>query len=193
MSSAVAPDHGGTGPNANPVGEPSDERRIQLDISIAEPRWGDVISDAVSVCDEAAQAAFQESEVCPDLAEASLVLADDIFVAGLNKQYRDREGPTNVLSFASCNNVAELDMLPSGMPAMLGDIVIAYETTTCEATESGIAVENHLRHLVVHGVLHLLGYDHTTDGEAAVMEPLETRILARLGVADPYAMEQSNA
>jgi probable rRNA maturation factor len=119
-------------------------------------------------------------------AEVAVLLCDDATIAALNAQWRGREEPTNVLSFpappasdpAAPNPVA---------PIHLGDIAIACETVVREAREQGRTVSQHLAHLAVHGFLHLLGYDHQTDGEAERMEGLEREILASLGISDPYA------
>jgi probable rRNA maturation factor len=116
-------------------------------------------------------------------AEASVVLADDRMVRGLNATYRGKDAPTNVLSFP-------FQTPPGGVPEdapYLGDVVLAAETIAREAAERGIAPTAHLQHLVVHGLLHLLGFDHATDVEAEQMERIEIEILARLGIADPYA------
>lgn len=113
-------------------------------------------------------------------AELSLVLADDATVRALNARWRDKDAPTNVLAFAT-------DEKPViGKPVLLGDVVLAYETVAREAKAQGKSLADHLRHLVIHGVLHLLGYDHVAAVPAKRMEALETRILASLGVADPY-------
>jgi len=112
--------------------------------------------------------------------ELSLVLADDAMVAQLNRQWRGRSGPTNVLAFASEERASP----PA--PLLLGDVVLAYETVTREAKDQGKPLADHFRHLVIHGVLHLLGYDHEAAGPARRMERIETRVLATLGVADPY-------
>ena len=109
---------------------------------------------------------------------ATLALADDALVRDLNRRFRGKDKPTNVLSFPS-GEVA------SGAP--LGDIVVARETLEREAALDGKPIDHHLMHLVVHGLLHLLGYDHESDDEAEAMERLETAILAELGVPDPYA------
>jgi probable rRNA maturation factor len=116
-------------------------------------------------------------------AELSVLLCDDDIIAGLNARWRGQERPTNVLSFPA-------PPLPGAAPdgkVPLGDIAIAYETVAREAGEQGKPVADHLSHLVVHGFLHLLGYDHHMDGEAEQMERLERDILARIGIADPYA------
>ncbi|MGH7122804.1 MAG: rRNA maturation RNase YbeY, partial [Stellaceae bacterium] len=114
--------------------------------------------------------------------EVSVVLADDALLRRLNRQWRRIDAATNVLSFPSLDQE-----LPPRAPFLLGDVVVAYETVSREAQEQGKELADHLRHLVVHGVLHLLGYDHDEPGEAEQMEALETQVLARLGVADPYA------
>jgi probable rRNA maturation factor len=114
-------------------------------------------------------------------AEASVVLGDDALVRMLNRTYRGKDKPTNVLSFPF--------QVPSGAEpdATLGDVVLAAETVAGEAARRGISPLHHLQHLVVHGLLHLLGFEHDTDAEAEDMEQVETEILAALGVADPHA------
>ncbi len=112
--------------------------------------------------------------------EVSLLLADDAEVRALNARWRGQDKPTNVLSFPA----APPERLREA--ATLGDIALAFETVSREAEAAGIPIADHYRHLVAHGFLHLIGYDHQTDEEAERMEALETRIMARLGVADPY-------
>jgi probable rRNA maturation factor len=116
-------------------------------------------------------------------AELSVLLCDDETITRLNSQWRGQQKPTNVLSFPAPprHGAAPDEQIP------LGDIAIAYETLAREAKENGATVSGHLSHLVVHGFLHLLGYDHHTDDEAERMERLERDVLARMGVADPYA------
>jgi probable rRNA maturation factor len=114
-----------------------------------------------------------------------VLLCDDATIAALNAQWRGREGPTNVLSFPA-PPASDASVSESGA-VHLGDIAIACETVVREAREQGRTVSQHLAHLAVHGFLHLLGYDHQTDGEAEHMEALERDILATLGISDPYA------
>ncbi len=114
-------------------------------------------------------------------AVVSILLTDDAAVRAINRQWRAKDAPTNVLSFQSVSP----DRLTEA-PA-LGDIVLACETVRREAQEAGIAFAAHATHLIVHGFLHLLGFDHEEDAEAERMEALETAILADLGIADPYA------
>ena len=111
----------------------------------------------------------------------TILLADDAALRRLNREFRGKDKPTNVLSFPAAPN-------PEGH---LGDIAIAYGVTAREAAEGGKSFADHATHLAVHGVLHLLGYDHETEAEAAIMEPLETAILAELGIADPYARHEA--
>jgi probable rRNA maturation factor len=115
--------------------------------------------------------------------ELSVLLCDDETIEGLNARWRGQGRPTNVLSFPA---PPPRGAAPDGK-VRLGDIAIAYETVAREAGEQGKPVSDHLSHLVVHGFLHLLGYDHHMDGEAEQMERLERDILARIGIADPYA------
>ncbi|MEX2642644.1 MAG: rRNA maturation RNase YbeY, partial [Acetobacterales bacterium] len=123
----------------------------------------------------------------PPGGEVSVVLAGDAMLHELNRGYRGQDKPTNVLSFP----IDEPD--PAREAWMLGEVVIALETTRREALEEGKPVTDHLLHLVVHGVLHLLGYDHQTDAEAERMEALEARLLAGLGVTALDAAETAKA
>ncbi len=114
--------------------------------------------------------------------ELSLVFTDDAAIREINAEWRDKDKATNVLSFPA------FPLEPGGMPGpMLGDIVIARETVEREALDLEKSFEDHLAHLLVHGFLHLFGYDHLETDEAEEMEALETRILATLGLSDPYA------
>jgi len=114
--------------------------------------------------------------------EVSLVFADDEMIREINAEWRDKDKPTNVLSFPA------FPVTPGKMPGpMLGDIIIARETVEREAVELDKTFEDHLTHLMVHGFLHLFGYDHMEVNDAEKMEALETRILAELGLSDPYA------
>ena len=110
--------------------------------------------------------------------EVSLVLTDDAAVQILNRDYRGKDRPTNVLSFPVVN-----------APGLLGDIVLSRETLVREAKIGEKAVHDHLTHLIIHGLLHLLGYDHETERDAVVMEALEVQALAKLGIANPYILK----
>jgi probable rRNA maturation factor len=143
-----------------------------------EPEAEAVIQRAIAAAAEAVDADVGDAEL-------AVMLTDDFGIRTLNNNWRSIDKPTNVLSFPA--------LQPSGprgeddAPRMLGDIAIAYETMHREAGEEQKPFDHHLSHLAVHGFLHLLGYDHEEDDDAEVMEALEQRILAQLGVPDPYA------
>jgi probable rRNA maturation factor len=158
-----------------------------LEIDIESP-WPPAI-DWEALANRAAQAA---AAVAPELDHsrllASLLFSDDAEVHSLNREWRGKDKPTNVLSFPMLERADLIDLAPEGPPEMLGDIALAYETCAREADEKGVAVEAHAAHLVIHGLLHLAGYDHeisTADAEA--MEALEIKALASMGLANPYA------
>jgi probable rRNA maturation factor len=156
---------------------------VSVDVLIESEAW-----QGVSGAEDVARQAIAFAAAATDGmrhrgAELSILLCDDKTIAVLNGQWRGQEKPTNVLSFPapSMSGASPQDRIP------LGDIAVAYETLVREAAESGKTAPDHLAHLVVHGFLHLVGYDHQTDDEAERMERLERDILARIGVADPYA------
>ncbi|WP_375460870.1 rRNA maturation RNase YbeY [uncultured Enterovirga sp.] len=152
---------------------------IALEVEIEAESWN-VLSDVEALCSRAATAALAalpDGRSGDDLA-ATLLLADDAAVRELNRAWRDQDKPTNVLSFPA-------PPLP-GSPRHLGDIALAYETVAREAEADGKSVADHASHLVVHGLLHLLGHDHGNDREAEIMEGIEIAALARLGIPDPY-------
>lgn len=116
----------------------------------------------------------------------NLCLSNDAEVHTLNREFRGMDKPTNVLSFANYDDEAFEEMLNENV-VELGDVILALETLECEAKEQKISLEAHFTHLWLHGILHLLGYDHINQADAKEMETLEVRILADLGVDDPYA------
>ncbi len=118
-------------------------------------------------------------------AELAIMLTDDEGIRTLNSNWRGIDKPTNVLSFPALPPTGPSG--PDDAPRMLGDIAIAYQTTRSEACDEQKPFDHHLSHLAVHGFLHLIGYDHETDDEAWAMETLEQKILAQLGIPDPYA------
>ncbi len=118
---------------------------------------------------------------------ASLLFTSDAEVHVLNREWRARDKPTNVLSFPMLAREELASLAADGPPVMLGDIALAAQTCAREAAEKGITLEAHAAHLIVHGLLHLAGHDHVdSDDQAEAMEALETAILAKLGIADPY-------
>ncbi len=165
---------------------------MTLDIALdADDDW-DSSTDWVGLAEAAARAAIAESAF-PQLADAarpvelSIVLTDDQQVRALNAEWRGKDRPTNVLSFPQAEPHDLDDAASPGPELMLGDIVLALETCIREAEEKAIPLTAHAAHLLVHGTLHLLGYDHAEDDSATDMEARETRALARLGLANPYA------
>jgi probable rRNA maturation factor len=159
--------------------------RLHTDVSVSHAGWATALGDVECVCHRAALAAFGAcAGTALVQAEVSILLSGDEKLRALNKQYRNIDKPTNVLSFASLN---EIETVPFGaIPQLLGDVVIAYETTLNEAEKEHKKLADHLSHLVVHGILHLLGHDHETHVQAELMEALETSTLAGLGIPDPY-------
>ena len=160
---------------------------VEIFVSLEAGDWPETAEALVErAARTALDAAWDDSE---GDAEMSVVLADNALVHQLNRDYRGKDKPTNVLSFALTE--ADEPELGEGAAIMLGDVILAYETVQREAAEQGKDPSDHLTHLVVHGVLHLLGYDHMTDEEAEEMEALETQLLAGLGIADPYAGDRA--
>jgi probable rRNA maturation factor len=164
---------------------------MTLDIAIDSDAEWDSSKDWASLARSAATAAIAESAF-PQLGEGnrtvelSIRLTSDEEVHALNSEWRGKDKPTNVLSFPMAE-ADELEMpAEAGPELMLGDVVLARGVCIAEATDKGIPLESHAAHLMVHGTLHLLGYDHMDDDSAADMEAREVRALARLGIADPY-------
>ncbi|MCR9076752.1 MAG: rRNA maturation RNase YbeY [bacterium] len=151
---------------------------VELDITCAAPGWGDSVADIFDLADAAIDAALARAGVSGDV-EISLLLTDDGEQRTLNRDHRGKDGSTNVLSFPA-------GFVPPAGPRPLGDISLALETVLREAKEQGKSPADHTSHLLVHGTLHLLGYDHVDDVEAEEMEALEREILASLAIADPY-------
>jgi probable rRNA maturation factor len=166
-----------------------------VDLIVEDERWNDTgLGDRAEA---AARAVLADLGLEADGFEISLLACDDARMATLNADFRGRPAPTNVLSWPAEERAAVVDGdrpdLPGGhersgeMPQELGDIAIAFDTCAREAREQGKSMADHVAHLLVHGVLHLLGYDHIRPGDAGLMEATEIRILAGLGIADPYA------
>lgn len=162
------------------------ESALELDLSIEAP-WPSS-ADWGALASRTTQAA---ASVAPELANrrltASLLFADDGEVQVLNREWRGKDRPTNVLSFPMLERSELLELEPDGPPVLLGDVALALETCTREAAEKGVSPADHTAHLIVHGLLHLAGYDHETSPEdATAMEKLEIMALALMGIADPY-------
>ena len=156
-----------------------------IDVIERAAAWRRALPNAPAICRNAAVAALAHAAVGLTGAELAIVLADDALIARLNRTYRGIAKPTNVLSFASAEPARRRTSL-----RLLGDVVVAHGTIAREARAQGKTLADHLTHLVVHGVLHLLGFDHERAVEARRMEALEVTILADLGVANPYRLRE---
>jgi len=159
---------------------------LALEIDIEDP-WP-TETDWADLAEAAAEAAMA---VAPELdnprLSASVLFTSDAEVHVLNREWRAKDKPTNVLSFPMIARADLLALPHDGAPEMLGDIALACETCAREAAEKGVALEAHAAHLIVHGLLHLAGHDHEAgEAEAAAMEALETKALGKMGLADPY-------
>jgi len=147
-----------------------------IEVEVEDAAWTATLPDAVAVVERAATAALGTVE-----GDLVILLTDDAAVSDLNRRFRDRTGPTNVLSFPAAESAAP----------HLGDLVLAHGVCAAEAVAQGKTLADHLTHLTVHGVLHLLGRDHESEAEAEAMEAEERTLLASLGVADPYRPHES--
>ncbi len=151
-------------------------------VEVAEPAWRNAVAQVEALVRTAAAATLGQMAPADEDAEIAVLLTDDAAVAELNGRFRARPEPTNVLSFPAA----------AGVDGHLGDIALAYGVCAREALAQDKPLAHHLQHLVAHGVLHLLGYDHVNDAEADEMEALERVILAGLGVPDPYGGERGD-
>ncbi|MGV9008143.1 rRNA maturation RNase YbeY [Brevundimonas sp.] len=146
-----------------------------IEVEIDEAAWSEALPDVAAVVERVASMALGDVE-----GNVVILLADDAQVQLINGQFRERDRPTNVLSFPA----------PDSARPHLGDLILAYGVCAAEATEQGKSLSDHLSHLTIHGVLHLLGHDHEMDDEAEAMESEERRLLASLGIADPYRQDE---
>jgi probable rRNA maturation factor len=168
------------------MNEGSESTRLEVAVSLHDAAWLDGCPDLEGRARAAVAAVLNRLEAADGLLEVSLVFADDAEQRALNHRYRGKDRATNVLSFP---NMDDDGPQAGDLPRLLGDVVLARETVAREAREQGKSFADHTVHLLVHGMLHLLGYDHEAPDDAVEMEALETTILAGLGVADPYGGE----
>lgn len=164
-----------------------------LDLSLDDAAWQQALPHAKTLSHEVVREVFMDQKYhLADEMELSIILSNDHAVQQLNRDYRGKDKPTNVLSFNAFEwqrpLILESGQWFDGQPLILGDIVLALETVQLEAKRDGKSFEHHYMHLLVHGVLHLLGFDHIDNDEAEQMEQLEATILRRLGVSNPYDM-----
>lgn len=174
-----------------PAAEPPSAETPLVETLVEDPRWEALGLE--SLAERGAQAALRRLGLEAEAYEISLLACNDARIAELNADFRGKPQPTNVLSWPSeergAARAGEMPDLPEPFPPMalaLGDVAIAFDTCAREAEEAGRSLPDHALHLLVHGTLHLLGFDHERDADAALMEGLETEILRDLGVADPY-------
>lgn len=160
---------------------PSSQSKIEVDIRIAAAGWRTALPGTAAAVRKAVHAALKSELPGKTRTALSILLTDEAEMRKLNAGWRAKDKPTNVLSFP-----AETAIDPSRPPPYLGDIALGLSTCRREAREQKKTLASHVAHLTVHGVLHLLGYDHMDDEQAEAMEPLETVILAGMGIADPY-------
>ena len=154
----------------------------EIDIRIDDDCWPYLRAEFDTRATQAIGAICSHIDVRP-FSELSIALLSDAEVRALNKQYRGQDKATNVLSFPASAD---------GSCPLLGDIVLASETLSVEAAAKNISLKNHLSHLLIHGFLHLQGYDHETDADAKIMEALEIKALADLGITNPYVREDES-
>lgn len=161
---------------------------MAIEIDVTDDRW--FAADLAGHADTAITATLKHFKLAANAFEISILGCDDARIAELNASFRGKDAPTNVLSWPSVDRAAtrpgDAPTAPDPNHPELGDIAISYETCAAEAATEGRPLAHHILHLIVHGTLHLLGYDHTNDKDAALMERLEIEILATMGVPDPY-------
>lgn len=166
---------------------------LDTDIDIVagdwDPRtdWEAIAARAIAAaCSEDGRAAL----LCQSagLVEISIRLTDDAEIRALNRDWRGKDRPTNILSFPMLDAAGLARLGHAGSDLLLGDLALAHETIAAQADAGGMTLETHVTHLLVHGTLHLLGHDHADDASADAMEALEARILATLGIANPYGV-----
>jgi len=154
---------------------------LSVDIDVKEPLWEKELPTVQRDITTVSQIVYNACDLPTRSAEISIVLADDIFIQDLNQRYRGKDKPTNVLSFPATDDPQE-----ATEHMILGDVIISYQTLQRESEEQSKTMEAHMVHMLVHGILHLIGYDHQDSQEAEKMEALEVGLLKEMGYANPY-------
>jgi probable rRNA maturation factor len=157
--------------------------RLSLALEIEDPRWTEALPDAADLLEKAIRLALADVGDDNRTIEVGVRLVDDGTIQGLNRDWRGRDKPTNVLSFP-LGDPGPVD--DPDFPWLIGDIVMSFDTVTAESIRDGKSLEHHVAHLAIHAALHLIGHDHENDAEAEAMEATEVKLLAGLGIPDPY-------
>ena len=172
----------------------AENKELEIDVTVAEPEWNASFLDVEAIAKRAMTITLElvdlPRKIKDRALEVSVVLANDDLLHVLNREYRNMDKPTNVLSFATLDSD---DPVPDEGPYPLGDIILSYQTIDREANEQGKFFKDHFTHMIVHGTLHLVGYDHQTEDEATHMETLEIRILEKMNIQNPYMDNMSMA
>lgn len=151
---------------------------LEIDLIVEDPAWTAAFPETLEALVEAALEAAAEAQNPKRSSSVCVLLTSDGAMQALNRQWRDKDSPTNVLSFA-----------PAAPSDFLGDLALGHGVIAGEAAQQGKRLDHHLQHLLVHGYLHLMGLDHAGEAEAAEMEAIERRVMLALGANDPYAQE----
>lgn len=157
---------------------------VLVDIDRAYDQWHGILDASEEEIKKAVHLTVSELAQSEKKFEVSLVFTDDASIQKLNREYRHKDKPTNVLSFPQIDNFGEIKTMKE--PIMLGDVVLAWETISWEAVQQEKVLAHHMMHMIVHGVMHLLGFDHMNATEAEEMEKIEIDILAQLHIPNPY-------
>ena len=157
---------------------------LRLALEIEDPRWTRALPDVAALVEKAIALALADVDDTSRTIEVGVRLVDDGTIQGLNRDWRGRDKPTNVLSFP-LGDPAPVD--DPDFPWLIGDIVMSFDTMKAEAERDGKTLEHHVAHLAIHAALHLIGHDHEDEAEAEAMEAAEVKLLAGLGISDPYA------
>ena len=160
---------------------------LEIDVTIDCSQWSNALPEPEACAKNACEAVFQnvKTDSSNQSAEVSILLTNDLMMRSLNNEYRNQDKPTNVLSFPSDSKGGPI----TNFPILLGDIIVAFETSFNEAFTENKKLSDHLCHLIVHGMLHLMGFDHQVSADADVMEDIEISVLQKLNIANPYEIK----